>query len=57
MTRHMSEINLPVFARLMFTKLVQRLTYVESPLWVGLGRRSEPVKYTISEMGGVKEGL
>ena len=60
MNRHMSEINLPIFAWLMSTKLVQKLTDMESPLWTGLGTglaEGVNLRNMILEMGGVKEGL
>ena len=37
MSKNMGEINLSVFAQLMSMKLMQRLMYMESPLWIGLG--------------------
>lgn len=60
MSRHVSEINLPVLAWMMSTKLVHRLMYMENSLWIGLG-----IHLTVgvnlwnenSEMGGVKEAF
>ena len=60
MNRHVGKINLPTFAQLVSTKLMQRLTYMESSLWTGLGTHlagGVNLRNMILEMGGVKEGL
>lgn len=49
----MGEVNLPVFAWLISSEMVQGLVYLEGSLWFGLGpgRKSEPAKYTQKWVG------
>ena len=56
MSGHVGDVNLPVFAWLISSEMMQGLVYLEGPLWcgLGLGRKSEPAKYTQKWVGSIE---
>lgn len=52
---HVGEVYLPVPSRLVSLEVVQKLAYLESPLWVGLDSKSGSAEYS-SKLAGSKRG-
>lgn len=51
MSEHVGEVKLPVHTRLASSELVQGLSYLEGPLWVGFGVCQAGVKLVLTKQG------